>query len=561
MKKKLLALFLTVVMVLAAVVGLVACDPKDPDNPDNPDNPTPGAKTNITVWVSEVAGVKTLTDTQVAAFLDANPEYKEKYTVTVEGVGEGEAATNMITDVASGADIYCFAQDQLGRLVEANALAQLGVKAGETVTANNDTAGIAAVTLDGKMYAYPLTSDNGYFLYYDKRVLSADDVKDLGTIVAKAKAAGKKVSFQLGGSAWYMASFFFGAGCNSSWTYDNAKKLWKANDNFNSDKGLIAMRGMHILTGETDVWEDSQDTSDFGAATPSCAVVSGVWDLDNAKKALGENLATTKLPTYNVGGKDYQLTSFAGNKLIGVKPQTDATVGAFCHALAQYLSNKQSQLDRFDEFGWGPSNLEAQKEERVASDPTLSALAEQNKTSVVQGQICGGWWDFAKLLGTESAKAEKYTDKDNKEHNAYQEALDSYQAQIDRYESMTPEEMAAFGIIGSIASLEADADANAANTAQGTKWAKWSTDLKMVEGPDNTYKSVVAVVLAAGDAFQCRQGQAWTVQFGKVVDGVSTKSDFTIDAATAGTYYIQLVVEKDKDGKITKGVVSLVPAQ
>ena len=50
------------------------------------------------------------------------------------------------------------------------------------VTAENDAGSVAAATLGDVMYAYPLTSDNGYFLYYDKSVVT--DPNTLETIIA-----------------------------------------------------------------------------------------------------------------------------------------------------------------------------------------------------------------------------------------------------------------------------------------------------------------------------------------------------------------------------------------
>ncbi|MGN1066302.1 MAG: hypothetical protein ACI4QH_00675, partial [Candidatus Fimimonas sp.] len=117
---------------------------------------------------------------------------------------------------------------------------------------------------------------------------------------------------------------------------------------------------------------------------------------------------------------------------------------------------------------------------------------------------------------------------------------------------------AAFGIIGSIASLKDTTE----NLAAGkTKWSDWGADLKMIKSEDGTtWTSVVPVVLAAGDQFQCRQGQSWSVQFGAVgEDGYSTKSNFVITEENAGTYTIKLVLELNANGNIVHGTVSLVP--
>ena len=85
----------------------------------------------IKVWVAE--NVQTFTQDQIKAFQDANPQYAG-YTVTVEPVGEGDAASNMITDVEGGADIYGFAQDQLARLVSAGALMPMLQQLQQTMT-------------------------------------------------------------------------------------------------------------------------------------------------------------------------------------------------------------------------------------------------------------------------------------------------------------------------------------------------------------------------------------------------------------------------------------------
>ncbi|HBB60640.1 MAG TPA: hypothetical protein DCZ61_02455, partial [Lachnospiraceae bacterium] len=76
----------------------------------------------IKVWVAD--NVVDFTNQQIDAFKEANPDFAD-YEYVVEAVGEGDAAGNMITDVEAGADIYCFAQDQIARLVAAGALEEV----------------------------------------------------------------------------------------------------------------------------------------------------------------------------------------------------------------------------------------------------------------------------------------------------------------------------------------------------------------------------------------------------------------------------------------------------
>ena len=148
-----------------------------------------GGKEEILVWVAEE--IVDFTKAQCEIFLKNNPDVAEKYKIKVSAMGEGETATQMLTDVESGADVYSFSQDQLGRLVQAGALAKLGGSYLSDVKSQNDEGSVKAVTLGETVYAYPLTSDNGYFLYYDKSVVK--DPSTLDGILKDCKAAGKNL--------------------------------------------------------------------------------------------------------------------------------------------------------------------------------------------------------------------------------------------------------------------------------------------------------------------------------------------------------------------------------
>ena len=179
-------------------------------------------KMTIKLWVSTTKGVKEFTEKQVEAFKALHPEYD--FNIVVEAVGEGDAATQVITDVATAPDIYCFAQDQLARLVQVGALNKLGVAASEEVTKNNDASAVKAATVDGNLYCYPLTSDNGYFMFYDKSVIKESSLDSLEAIIADCEAAGKNFSFETDTSGWYNASWFFATGCKSDWTLNDEGK-------------------------------------------------------------------------------------------------------------------------------------------------------------------------------------------------------------------------------------------------------------------------------------------------------------------------------------------------
>ena len=352
----------------------------------------------ITVWVAEKA--VDLTKQQIEDFNNSN-EDGIKFVATVEPVSEADAATQMITDVEAGGDIFCFAQDQFARLVQAGALAKLGTKAAEMVTANNDAGTVAAATSGDTLYAYPLSSDNGYFMYYDKSVIPEEDVDSLEKLIADCEAAQKYFAFEQQTSAWYLASFFFATGCKSEWTTDDTGAFISVNDTFNSDNGLVAVKGMKKLVDSPfHLSAGGADQFNQGAAV----LVSGTWDFETVSGILGDNMGVTDLPSFEVDGKEYHLGSFNGCKLMGVKPQVDAVKAAALHKLAQYLTGEKAQMERFEALSWGPSNLADQASEAVQANPGLAALIAQAPYSVPQGQIHGSWWDIAKVIG-EDVKA------------------------------------------------------------------------------------------------------------------------------------------------------------
>lgn len=387
---KILALVIALVMIVAC---FTAC-------------PTTQTETiEIKLWVSSSEGVAAYFEQQVAAFKTAHPEYN--INVTIEPMSEGDAGGQVLKDVATAPDMYCFAQDQIASLVQGGGLAPLGSAASATVKAENDAGSVGAATVGEKIYAYPMTSDNGYFLYYDSRYISDEQAKTWEGIVEACKAAGKKVAYNLG-EAWRGSGFAFaqpvGGGdalCYSTWTYSaDGKNPIALDDTFNSDNGVIAMKGLNALA-TSGVWVDSTDF------TGTAAVVDGVWASNNAVGAYGDYMKATKLPTFTVDGAKYQTGSFSGYKLIGCKPQTDEKKAEICNALALYLTSAEAQLQRYYEFGWGPSNLTAQANQDVKDDILLTALLEQNVYSVPQGVIPNDWWAEAVALYTGCAEVGK----------------------------------------------------------------------------------------------------------------------------------------------------------
>ena len=521
--KKIIALLLALVMVL----GLAACGetpaPVETQAPTEGGNETPTEGSNenplagtydIIMWVSESDGMTALTQEMIDAFEAAYPGIV--INAQIEGVSEADAGSKVIADVASAPDIYCFAQDQLARLVQAAALAPIGGDVAELIKTQNDGGSVAAASVAGTLYAYPMTSDNGYYMYYDTSIISEEDAESLEAVIAACEANNVKFRYALE-NAWYTASFFFATGCHSNWSMNEAGEFTSVDDTFNSEAGLAAMKGMQMLA-QSPAYDSNADIF-----TDAGVVITGIWNANAAAEHFGENLGATDLPSFTVDGNTYHIGSYTGNKLMGVKPQTDGNKGAVLSLLAQFLTNEECQLKRYELAQWGPSNLAAQASEAVQANASLAALAKQNAYGQPQGQIHGSWWDIAKLLGAQAKAAT--SDED------LQAALNDYTATIEGLFQMTEEQKNAWGVIGGIC---------------GTSW---DTDFAMTEVEPGVYMSDV-LELKAGEEFKVRQGASWDVNFGVEFNGAN------IVVEADGKYQVKLVWDGAQGGTVT-----LVPAE
>ena len=386
MKKKLMAIVLCIVMVAAVVCVLVACDRGDYDY-------------EITVWVGE--GTKEITEQMIDTY-NQNNQHGIKFKATVEIVSESKAAGNAMSTPQSAADLFTFAQDQLARLVQSGVLASVLGSAQNAIIANNDAESVESAKIGDTIRAFPMTADNGYFMYYDKSVINADHIGSLNDIIddikgyTDSKGIGRRFSMNVTGG-WYAASFFYATGCVSEWTTNANGGFSNYNDTFNSANGKVALQAMDMLF-KSGVLLDSEGVSaeDFNAAIPAAVVVSGIWDYNIAKTALGNNFGVAPLPSFKVGETSYDMVSYLGHKFMGVKAQTDAEKLVYLQDLATYLTGKDCQEKRFDTVGWGPSNKDLQAMDKVKNSEALKALASTK--TVMQGQYPTNWWSEVEAL-------------------------------------------------------------------------------------------------------------------------------------------------------------------
>ncbi len=343
-------------------------------------------------------------------FKTAHPE--KIYTIELGVVSEADVRERYLEDPAAAADVFAF-PDDVESLRTAGGLYEV-TRNKDDVVKRNVPGSIEASSWDGKLYAYPMTADNGYFLYYDKSVLSETDVQSLDGMLAACDAAGKKVFMDVS-NGWYIASFFLSAGCKFYQDDAGVKTC-----DFNNAKGLAAAETIKAFTAHNAFTTGDDSVLKAGIGDTIAAGVSGTWNAEDIKAKLGDNYAATKLPTCTISGEQVQMTSFAGYKLVGVNSQSKNPTDAM--DLADWLTSEKSQIRRFELRGNGPSNIKAADSDAVRANVALAALAYQSQFATAQLRVSDAYWSPAEAFGA-ALEVKDYS-------KSLQEMLDAMAGQI-----------------------------------------------------------------------------------------------------------------------------------
>ena len=394
MKKNMKKLLVLVLTLLLAVGIFAACSGNNTDQGQGG-----GKKYTLTVWAAQEdqAMIKQMCE----AYAAANPQNEYKFLYGVQG--ENDTADKVLNDVTSGPDIFSFPSDQLYRLYAGGALARIGGDIETNLKEVNSASSIDAATINiggqDQLYAYPSTADNCYFIYYDKRVFTnTDDLATLDQMLNVAEAAGKKVHFKLNDDGWYLSSFFFtNPDLKYNVSYDQNMVETKVEINYNDPAGLEVMKALRTYISRDGLVTQTDDSKIIAGFTPDgtgkteiAAAVSGIWNAKSIQDLLGENMGVIKLPTASIGGSQVQLSGYMGYKLIGVNGYSKNLGEA--HKLAQWLTNEQNQLLRFQTRGFGPTNKVVAAMDVVKNDTVIGAIMEQAAFNRTQKGVPNGYW-------------------------------------------------------------------------------------------------------------------------------------------------------------------------
>ena len=388
--KKLLALGIAAIMSVALLAG---CGSSGGGSSEKPaEEPAAEGETkavSLTVWSpseDQSADNGNWLDKELKAFQEAHPEWEITFKTGVSS--EGDALTNIQTDPEAAADVFMYANDQIPGLLDAGALARLGGSALEQIQSQNSQTTVNTVTYNDGVYGVPFTG-NTWFMYYDKRVFSEDDVKNLDTMLEKGK-----VGFPLSNS-WYIASFYVANGCT---LFGENGSDADAGFDFSGDKAVAVTNYLVDLVANPNFVDANGLTPSAMAEGTINSLFSGTWDYQAVVDAIGEeNVGICAAPTYTLDGEEKQLKAFAGSKAIGVNPNCkDPEVAV---ALAAFLGSTQAQQDHYDLRNIIPTDLGITVDDPLAK-AQMDAMDFASIVQPIQANM-GQYWSPAENMGKE----------------------------------------------------------------------------------------------------------------------------------------------------------------
>ena len=374
-----------VVLLLAigALLFLSACAEEVP-----PPEAGPGGEiqtVSLTVWGAEEDEALLQ---EIFASFQSRYAGEARFQFTYQPQSESSCKDALLSGLEGGADVFAFADDQVAALAAAGALDP--IENAKEICGANLSAAVEAASVGGQLYAYPLTADNGYFLYYNKAYFSEEDVQSLDRMLEIAAGAGRLVTMDWT-SAWYVYAFFGNTGLEVGLNDDGLTNFCTWNSTENPITGVDVAQAMLSIAASPGF--ASRTDTEFLEGVQNGSVIagiSGVWNAVAIQEAWGEDAGAAKLPAFTCKGDALPMASFSGCKLIGVNAYSEHPEWAA--RLAEWITNEENQRLRFMLRGQGPSNTNAANSPEVQASAAIAALLAQSEYSQLQ-RVGGKFWD------------------------------------------------------------------------------------------------------------------------------------------------------------------------
>ena len=401
MRKKAVSIFVSSIMVCCALMGCGENDNMQQASADYSEEAyrqtgKESGDITLSIWAGEQ-------DEELIAVLADNfiREHADEANITIEWslMTEGECRSNLLGDVLNAPDLYTTTDGDL-RIIVAGGAALPVINPDEIREENLETA-VEALTINDTIYGYPITADNGYFLYYNKDYLTEEDVKRLDRILEVA--AENEMTFDMDwSSGWYLYSFFGQTGLSVGLNEDGLTNFCDWNSTDNAIKGVDVAEAL-LSIGANPGFKSTGDWIEDMRNGTCIACVSGLWDESAVRAILGDAYGASRLPTYTCNGQQVQMACYFGYKMVGVNPYSEHIEWA--HEFAKYISSEEGQRIRFEMRGQGPSNKNVGQSDEVQQAAAIQAVLAQSAFSEPQ-RIGSNFWDPATYLGAVCASGE-----------------------------------------------------------------------------------------------------------------------------------------------------------
>ena len=476
-----------IAVVLAAVIlmGLVACTETSPGNmtthqstsiptapvPTTTQAPEPEVY-DISIWVP--IGYVEITQKQIENF---NALYAGQYRFNATVLAESEPVNKIHHKGVPAPDLFCFtSDDNVEKMVGYGLLSPLWQEEADYIRGNHHANAVASATVADQLYAYPVSTQPSYIVYYDKSAISEADMDSLEAMLAACETSGRKFSCVIDGS---FASYFFAAmGCISDWSFNGEGDWTSVEDTYNSPEGIVALGKIQTILNSP-AYRYGMDMELFQGENASAVLVTSIWHLLNgsAREILGDNLGIAALPSFEHNGNSHSLLPDSYDWLLGISPQEDGERLAALQTLARYLTDDACQLERFTQQQLLPSNLLAQQAV-AAEDPHWGAVFRQS--CLVRQFRHGSWWQYMENMLYQVRTG-----------TSPEDALRAYEWSVkDLFRDYT------WSVIG------------------GYPGMSWGGYCAMVAQPDGTYRTEEALYFEEKTEFIVLKDRRWDVSYG-----------------------------------------------
>ncbi len=311
---------------------------------------------------------------------NAQREAKGLSRVTIKVTAHEENSIDSdITNWQDGPDVFAFGSDKTQEIFKKGGLSPVVGENAQYVKDNNTDAAVVASTFAGKLYSYPYTGDNGYFLMYNKKYFKGEDAekyKSVEGIFEVCEKNNKKFGYPLS-TAYYGAGALYTFGADYSITFKKDGSTDKVEADFDSQKGIDAGK-IFLTIMNSAYWEDTNNVAP-GVGNDLVASIEGSWNVAKFSEQMGNDFGCAKMPTITIAGHEATtIGSMLGYKLMGVNGTIqDADKLALAHDFAKFMTSPKVQEERFDALSVGPTAKSVVSLQKVQDTPHIKALADQ----------------------------------------------------------------------------------------------------------------------------------------------------------------------------------------